>query len=115
MPHAGEFLVPSLGQWFTPTLQNSWANLAGFTPAGYMKDENGIVRLRGVVASGSASTAVVFTLPQGFRPATRVMGIGVSAGAFVRVDVQTDGTVFIATGGSTTSLSLDSISFQSTP
>ena len=54
--------------WNVPTLKNSWVATAQPTlPVGYMKDEFGIVRLRGLIQGGVSNT-VAFTLPVGYRP-----------------------------------------------
>lgn len=52
--------------WTAPTLGTNWATLSG-NDAGYTKDANRFVHLRGVVkATGAATTA--FTLPASYRP-----------------------------------------------
>jgi hypothetical protein len=55
-------------EWIAPTLINSWININSpeNEPAGYYKDEFGIVRLRGWISNGTSATA--FVLPVGFRP-----------------------------------------------
>jgi hypothetical protein len=54
--------------WNTPTFENGWTNYGGgWEPAGYYKDTFGMVHLKGLVKSGTLSTAV-FTLPVGSRP-----------------------------------------------
>ncbi len=56
-------------KWTAPTLQNSWVDFgSGFAPAGYYKDPDGRVYLRGLVKDGT-DNATIFTLPEGFRPA----------------------------------------------
>lgn len=105
--------------WRTPTFQNGWKNLgSGFSTAAYRK-EGGVVRLRGVVNSGTldgggGATATIFTLPAGFRPELRTMHAVSSANpgdAYGRVDVGTDGTVK-AIAGSNSFMSLDNVSFR---
>jgi hypothetical protein len=51
-----------------PSFKNGWANFgASFTPAGFYKDQLGVVHLQGMLnPPGSAST--IFTLPPGYRP-----------------------------------------------
>lgn len=100
--------------WVAPTLLNSWVNFgAGFNNAGYRK-EGTIVRLRGVVKTGTpGATSVVFTLPVGFRPPATELLVVISNDAIGRCDVQSGGSV-IATVGSTTYFSLDGISFSIT-
>lgn len=106
--------------WRVPTFQNGWLNLgATFTTAAYRK-ENSVVRLRGVVRSGTldaggGAAATIFTLPAGFRPEQRHMFASASASGGVdahgRIDVDTDGTVK-AIAGSNVFLSLDLITFR---
>lgn len=56
--------------WIAPTLMNGWTNQvpAAYAPAGYFKDEFGIVHLRGYLTEGVSS--VIFQLPVGYRPPT---------------------------------------------
>lgn len=59
---------PLEGVWQTPTLTNSWTAFGGsFAPPRYMR-KNGIVYLKGMIASGAIGSTA-FTLPTGFRPA----------------------------------------------
>jgi hypothetical protein len=62
--------------WIAPTLLNGWVNAgSGFNPAGYFRDKEGIVHLRGLVkkiASLSVPPLIagqpIFTLPPGYQP-----------------------------------------------
>ncbi len=95
--------------WIAPALINSWANYgSGYNPAGYFKDSQGIVHLRGLVKSG---TGTIFTLPAGYRPAYRMLYGVDGANAHARVDIDTSGNVIHA-GGSNVHLSLDVITFR---
>ena len=98
--------------WTAPTLLNSWVNYdaANFSNAGYVKDNEGFVHLRGVVGSGVAAT--VFTLPSGFRPARRAIFSVVGNDLFARVDVATTGDVVVIVGAGGTLLQLDGITFD---
>lgn len=105
-------------QWIAPTLINGWANYGPntggwYTPAGYWKDNDGVVHLRGFIQGGSAFNANMFVLPVGYRPPKNMMWYAGSALATqqCRVDVQSDGVVRCNTGGSTTWTSLDGINF----
>lgn len=95
-----------------PTLLNSWVNLgSSYSAAGYCKAEDGVVRLKGNVKSGSGIPTTIFTLPDGYRP-SEILSFSVeSNGAFGAVQISTNGNVQ-ATVGSTTRLSLDGISFR---
>ena len=55
-----------------PALVNGWVDYGGaYPPASFRKTPDGRVQLRGMVKSGT--TAVVFTLPVGYRPVGNVM------------------------------------------
>lgn len=98
--------------WITPTLTNGWVSYAppsGDTVA-YYKDSLGIVRLKGIVSSGTVGTHM-FTLPIRYRPKANKYFIcsctGISVG---RVDISAVGTVVVY--AYTTWVSLDTISFK---
>jgi hypothetical protein len=96
--------------WIAPTLLNSWANLGGdYPPAGYYKDNFGIVHLRGMVDSGVA--ADIFLLPVGYRPTYSETFSVISNNAFGRIKVNSTGYV---TGivYDPTYVSLDGITFK---
>lgn len=59
--------------WIKPTLLNGWTNKVAsvYAPAGYYKDELGIVHLRGYLTKGVSG--VIFELPVGYRPKTWVV------------------------------------------
>ena len=100
--------------WTAPTLLNSWVNFdpVNFTPAGYMRDSAGNVRLRGLIKNGvSTAGTTLFVLPAGFRP-SRVSIFAVSSNdAFGEVRVDASGNVNINVGSSSW-IALDNISFQ---
>jgi hypothetical protein len=52
------------------TLQNGWTNAPFGTSSAAVRNVSGIIRFKGAVASGTS--AVLFTLPASFRPATDV-------------------------------------------
>jgi hypothetical protein len=93
-----------------PAFQNSWVNFgAPFTSAAFRKERGGIVRLRGVVKSGVATT-VIWTLPITYRPpATLMFGVH-GSGSEGRVDVTAAGAVQQQVGGNAY-ISLDGIAF----
>lgn len=78
--------------WTTPTMANSWVRYdLTYDTAGYYKDNNGFVHLRGLVRSGTAST--VFQLPVGYRPLMRKIFPSVSNQTISRTDVRPDGWI----------------------
>lgn len=98
--------------WIAPTLLNSWTNYSngsdGNHVAGYSRDSDGTVRLRGTIKDGSIGS-IAFILPTGFRPGnsegTTNQGLIripiVSNGGSGFVYVQWDGQVIIGAGSST--------------
>lgn len=94
--------------WTAPTLLGTWANLGGiYETAGYMKDNFGVVRLKGVIGSGSGN---IFVLPVGYRPSkTKIYPI-IANGALGDVRIDSDGTVKLY-GGSGAYITLDCVSF----
>lgn len=54
-------------QWVTPSLTNSWVNLAGYQPFQYKRSGTKVL-VRGSIDSGTGGSAA-FTFPVGFRPA----------------------------------------------
>lgn len=114
--YGGEFGGMEAEDKFTAlSLQNSWVNFStandDWIGAGYYRDHHGWVHLRGLVSTGSSATAVIATLPAGYRPAHRTLFGSMANSALCRIDVQTDGTIFGGTRASTTWMSLNSISF----
>ena len=106
--------------WHQPALSNGWAQLgSGFANAAYRKDTGGVVRLRGVVRSGTfdasgGAAGTIFTLPLGFRPEARAMfaapSVGGGTDAYGRVDVKPTGEV-VAIFGTSTFIGLDGVAF----
>lgn len=117
MPHHEETaaevaeLMKSVEAFNAPGLLNSWANFGGaYNPAGYYKDKQGIVHLRGLLASGIIGSSA-FTLPVGYRPANTEMFPTVSNGAFGVARVLNTGDV-VPFSGSNAFFSLDGITFK---
>jgi hypothetical protein len=91
---------------------NGWVNYGpGFTNASYFKDKNGIVRLEGLIKSGT--TNVIANLPAGYRPGAALLFIAVNGfGAFARIDVGPDGNITVVAPYTNGYLSLSGISFR---
>ncbi|MFH1318547.1 MAG: hypothetical protein ABIH71_05985, partial [Candidatus Omnitrophota bacterium] len=102
--------------WSAPSFTNSWSNFGGaFSPAGYFRDKNGIVHLRGFVNNGTIGSAM-FTLPAGYRPSYQEVHIALTmtsglAYAYGRLDIEANGAVTSKTGGNYF-VSLDGITFR---
>lgn len=93
------------------TFYNSWVNFgSGYANAGYYKDPTGIVRLRGLVKSGTLSVRM-FTLPSGYLPADYKIFPTPTGTGYGRIDVNTSGDVILIAGGNAY-CSLDVIQFR---
>jgi hypothetical protein len=89
-------------KWIPLTLQNAWTYYEAspygtYGPPAFMKDKSGIVRLRGLVKSGAASTAIA-TLPAQYRPAYAVICSVLAADAVARIDVFNNGVIQFQSG-----------------
>lgn len=88
--------------------QNSWTNKgSGYASAGYQIGDDGFVELFGVVTGGGASS-VIFTLPEGTRPASAHVYPATGGGT---ISVFANGEVS-ATSVSPTTIGLDGIRFR---
>ncbi len=80
--------------WTTPaTMQNNWVNYnspgTGYSPFSYIKGTDGVVMIRGLIKSGTATSGtILYNLPAGYCPSKEVLFITANAGpARARVDV----------------------------
>ena len=103
--------------WTPLTFVNgsTWSNYAPggeYPPASYVQTPDGLIVMRGLIASSGAVNGQIFgSLPVGSRPALTHILATVSNAAAARIDVGNAGTVqFIA--GSGAWLSLDSLNFM---
>jgi hypothetical protein len=108
----------SVMSWTSLALQNSWTDFGTpYSPNGYIKTTSGVVMLKGLLKrSGSivpGETLTSIPLPTGFRPAYRmIFQVSTSnAGRFARVDVDTNGNIYIMSGDPGY-LSLEGINFM---
>lgn len=91
--------------WTTLTLLNNWTGSAGY---GYAKDSAGVVRCRGRLLAGTKTDGtVLFTLPEGFRPAYNKM----FTYGTVRILVTTGGNVEIYNITTDTYIEINGINF----
>lgn len=112
----------SLPDWVDiSAFTNSWVSFSDGTDgnprAAYWRDNSGIVRLRGMIKSGTLGLAA-FTLPVGFRPGVSAVGVVgyyyfavMSNSAFGHIYVSSDGVVSPQVGDNTY-FSLAGISFR---
>lgn len=106
-------VAPS-SDWQTATYAGAWGTFAG-PPAGmtaqYVKLENGLVRLRGLVVGGATGTTV-FTLPTDYAPDRQItLPAETSALLSATVTIGTTGTVVVAFAGAPAWISLDAGTF----
>jgi hypothetical protein len=96
--------------WTAPTLLNSWVNYGDvWSTAGYYKDENGRVHLKGLVKNGTIDQNI-FVLPAGFRPSKYLLFPVQTVDTIGRCNIKSDGGVQPDVG-SANWFSLDGISF----
>lgn len=103
------------GPYTAPILLNSWINYNVNTQhqhAGYLLDRVGFVHLTGLI-DGGAFPSIAFVLPQGMRPAKRLVFVVISNGAIGRCDVFANGQVW-AFAGAGGYYSLDGVAFLAT-
>ncbi|TQK53835.1 hypothetical protein FB479_10848 [Brevibacillus sp. AG162] len=104
------------GQWIAPVLLNGWVNYgAGYSSAGYFKDDFGIVHLRGMIKGGTVGgTVPAFKLPAGYRPnVSHYFSASSYNGTIVfsSIEVGSNGYIVVSTGGNSW-LSMDGITFR---
>ena len=116
----GPVYTPPALTWIPPTLLNGWENYGGaWVQAGYAKDDQGIVHVRGMIRNGTTlQDTVLFNLPAGYRP-LRLVLFGVTHGevgppSLGRIDFVPDGEVAIVLPDAAANswLSLANISFS---
>lgn len=96
-----------------PAFQNGWVNFGGiYGTAAFRKDPFGTVYLKGMVKSGTLGSNI-YVLPVGYRPAARGIFASLGSNAVARIDVDSDGSVFVnATLASSAWMTLNGITFR---
>lgn len=100
--------------WAPMFLQNNWINFnsTNRSPATFTKTSSGMIMLKGLVKSGTATSGtVIATLPEGYRPPYNMVFQNAANGSPGRVDVWSDGTIRYQIG-SNAWFSLDGINFM---
>ncbi len=95
-----DFLVKQ-EPWKPVTFLNDWQDFGNngtqeWQRVEYRRDNFGTVHVRGLCKRASASTAPIFTLPEGYRPRKNLMFWVNGASQGARLDVQSGGAVFVA-------------------
>ena len=108
------FYPGSYAGWTNLTLQNAWVWYGTiYSTPQYTKSADGIVSLKGLIKSGTATSGTVLTtLPVGYRPKSRLLVGVVNNAAYGRVDILSDGTVIAGMAVSNVWIALDSINFM---
>lgn len=101
--------------WNSVTFQNSWSDAGYPSPlCSYYKDAFGVVRLQGGAIHSGNSSATIFTLPSGYRPASTLIistyGEASSVATLTIVTITTGGAVSMLPAGNV--VSLNNITFQ---
>ena len=106
------FYPSTYSAWTDASLQNNWVNYGNeYGDARYTKSQDGLVTLSGLIRSGTTSNyTVLFNLPEGYRPARRLLTIVSTANNPGRVDIRPNGDASVK-GVSSSWVSLDGISF----
>lgn len=105
------FAWHEVGTAAQPAFANAWVNFgATWETAAFHKDQNQVVRLKGLINSG-VITAHAFVLPAGYRPALDTMFAVASSGAAGELRVLTNGFV-IPQAGSNVYFSLAGVTFR---
>lgn len=102
-----------------PDFNSSWKNFGpAFAPAGFYKDQLGIVHLQGLVDPPGFAGAI-FRLPDGYLPDQSYnftyFGAMADSAKIVPIQVEVDGDVTAATSDYSNSLTLDGITFRAVP
>jgi hypothetical protein len=103
-------------RWQAPTLASPWASVGGdAAPAGFLRDADGSIRLRGHLTCAVGGKAakpvlplVVFTLPEGYRPVYRHRFPVLSRGKLGVLEIEVGGDVVLVKGA-IDDLSLDGV------
>ncbi len=89
-----------VGDTGEPAFQNSWTNLNSDNHRlGFRRNRDGTVWVYGTIADGSAMDSLIFTLPEGYRPASQFLAETPGARnnnvqqTYSRIDITTSGTV----------------------
>jgi hypothetical protein len=95
-----------------PVFQNGANNFGeGFSTAAFFLDREGIVHLKGTVTA--PTFAVIFTLPDGYRPSQQLFIPTVATSVASSIFIQPNGDVQVRGGpGATNNYTLDSITFR---
>jgi hypothetical protein len=97
-------ITAPIDPWHAPTFTGAWANFgAAYAKAGYRLEAPDIVRIVGVVKSGTGN---IFTLPVGYRPTGSFMFATNGNDAYAAIEVVTSGILNLRAGSASSWLSI---------
>lgn len=101
-----------------PAFNTNWENYAAtdyWNTCAFYKDQFGVVHLKGLVYNtvGSGLNTTIYTLPEAYRPLKNYMFPSIGNNVFARVDVMSNGNVYLSVGTGSAFLLLDGITFRS--
>jgi hypothetical protein len=99
--------------WTPLALQANWVMYpAGWITPQYYKDEMNRVWLKSILRKNAGTNYLIATLPVGYRPGSNEIFCVIGAGAIMRVDIDTGGSITCTPGsGAIDYISLSGISF----
>ncbi len=108
--------VRLVGTEGNPPFEHTFTNFGpGYAPAGFYKDQFGIVHLQGLVHPPGFADSI-FTLPEGYRPSQgynfTYFGAMADDEKIVPIIIEADGAVTASTSNYNNDLSLDGITFR---
>lgn len=106
-----EFYSISPQEWIGVTFENSWVNWGSPYNECQYRTVGRDVEIRGKVKTGLVAT-VIFTLPEDLRPVNYYLIDIISGGTIGRIDIRTDGSIYVVAGSGASYLSLDGIRFS---
>jgi hypothetical protein len=107
------FYAAGRATWTNLTLQNGWQIYTGYAVPQYTKGPDGIVKVKGLIGSGTTTAGtVVANLPAGYRPAAVSLQSAACNLVYCRFDVQTNGDIVTRDNVSATWSALEGITFM---
>jgi hypothetical protein len=107
------FYATGKAAWNNLTLQNGWVIVAGYAVPQYTKGPDGIVKVKGLIGSGTTTAGTVITnLPAGYRPAAASLQSADCATIYCRFDVEANGDIVTRDNVSANWSALEGITFM---
>lgn len=102
-----------VGEAGEPPFENGWINVDD-SEAGFYKDFQGVVHLKGTISGGEASNGTdAFTLPEGYRPAESLFLPAAGGGPVAaNLIIHPTGSVIPTCDGTSCLLGMDGLAFR---